>query len=164
MSPQPKRHPWHHTAQTTTSLLAPVLWTVCGTTALITVLGVAVGVDPAETATTFLPKTIEAVWPVAKLLIALWAIIAVSDFIRQIDLREALHYAGWKHDRLSTPYAAPAYALTAPAATATVKAGSPASTHTPDLGWRHGRHPPLVYEDADSANKMTTQHSKRGML
>lgn len=163
MKPQPKRYPWHHTAQATTSLLTPVLWTVCGTTALITVLGVAVGVDPAETATTFLPKTIAAVWPVAKLLIGLWAIIAVSDFIRQIDLREALRYAGWKHGRLSVPYTALGYGQLAPVVAVTSQIALPASTPTPDLGWQHGYHPPMVYEENVPINKIPKDQLEGGI-
>ena len=158
MKPQTRRNPWHLTAKATTSLLAPVLWTVCGATALITALGVAVGIDPVATATSFFPKAIAAVWPMAKILIALWSVIAVSDFVKQIDLREALHYAGWKHDRLSTPYAAPAYELAPPAAATTIKAGYPASTHIPDLGWQRGHHPPIVYERKDPTNKIPKQH------
>ena len=146
MTSSPLRHRWRNTAKATSCLLAPVLWTVGGATALVTTLGVAVGIDPMATATNFVPKAIAAVWPLAKILIVLWAVIAASDFIKQIDLREALRYAGWRHERIGSAYTAPGYALFAPANTVASKIARQSSTYTPDSGWQHGHHPPMVYE------------------
>ena len=158
------RHPWQNTAKATSCLLAPVLWTVVGATALITTLGVAVGIDPIETATGFCPKAIAAVWPLAKILIVLWAIVAVSDFVKQIDLREAIRYAGWKHDRISIPCTVPAYPLPTPPTTVASEVRLQSSTYTPNLRWRHGHHPPMVYEGDVPTNNVANHRAKGGTL